>query len=432
MTRGIRSIRGFSDVLPAETPLWQHAEAVIRQTLEAYAYRELRLPILEATELFQRSIGEATDIVEKEMYTFADRNGDSLTLRPEGTAGCVRAVLEHSLLHGAEPRLWYSGPMFRHERPQKGRLRQFHQVGAEAFGVAAPELDVEMIAMTARMLARLGLDDVRLEINSLGTPASRAAYRETLTEYLRAHRDQLDEESRERMERNPLRVFDSKDPDVQQVMVGAPRLVDVLDSESAEHFARVRELLDELGVAYRVNSGLVRGLDYYTRTVFEWVTDRLGAQGTVCAGGRFDALVEQLGGKPTPAIGFALGLERLVALLQEHHHVPATGEPHAHLVVGTGVARGVALAERLRDRLPGLRLGMHPDTAGFKAQMKRADRSGARLALVLGEEEAAAGEVGVKDLRDGGGQRNVPEDQLPEWLVERFGPSLKEESCGPQ
>ena len=415
-SKGIQSVRGFCDVLPEQSPLWQHAEAVIRDVLEGYGYREIRLPVLERTELFRRSIGEVTDIVEKEMYTFEDRNGESVTLRPEGTAGCVRAGIESGMLHQGEPRLWYMGPMFRHERPQKGRLRQFHQVGAEVFGVAAAELDAEMILMTARMLRALGLDDVRLQLNSLGTPEARAAYRERLTAYLRRHEDRLDDDSRRRLETNPLRIFDSKDPGVQAVMADAPRLLDALDEASAEHFETVRALLDRAGVAYEVNPALVRGLDYYTRTVFEWVSDRLGAQGTVCAGGRFDGLVEQLGGRPTPAIGFALGLERLVALLEDSGAAGRGGPPHAYLVVATGSGEGLALAERLRDALPGLRLQCHTGPGSFKAQLKRADRCGARFALILGDEELAEDCITVKDLRGEAGQRRLSLDELvAEW-----------------
>ncbi|MFP4147712.1 MAG: histidine--tRNA ligase [Halorhodospira sp.] len=406
--KGIQSVRGFSDILPEESPLWQQAEAVVRRVLEAYGYREVRLPVIERTELFQRSIGEVTDIVEKEMYTFEDRNGESLTLRPEGTAGCVRAGIESGLLHNAEPRLWYAGPMFRHERPQKGRLRQFHQVGAEVFGVSAPELDAEMIIMTARMLRELGLEDVRLQLNSLGTPESRAAYREALVAYLRRHEERLDEDSRRRLATNPLRIFDSKNPEVQAVMADAPRLLDSLDAASLEHFATVQRLLGAAGVVYEINPALVRGLDYYTRTVFEWVTNDLGAQGTVCAGGRFDGLVEQLGGRSTPAIGFALGLERLVALLQERRGVRQhDGAPHAYLVVATDPEAGLETAEALRDALPGLRLQAHAGATGFKGQLRRADRSGARVALILGEEEQAAGAMTVKDLRGEDGQQRL-------------------------
>ncbi|MCC3749860.1 MAG: histidine--tRNA ligase [Halorhodospira halophila] len=414
--KGIQSVRGFSDILPEESPLWQRAESVIRRVLEAYGYREIRLPVLERTELFSRSIGEVTDIVEKEMYTFDDRNGDSVTLRPEGTAGCVRAGIQSGLLHNAEPRLWYAGPMFRHERPQKGRLRQFHQVGAEVFGIPGPELDAEMIIMTARMLRELGLPDVRLQLNSLGTPESRAAHREELVAYLRRHEDRLDEDARRRLETNPLRIFDSKNPEVQQIIADAPRLMDCLDATSAEHFDTVRNLLERAGVEYEVNPSLVRGLDYYTRTVFEWVTDRLGAQGTVCAGGRFDGLVEQLGGRPTPAIGFALGLERLVALLEEQGVPGQGGVPHAYLVVATEVGAGLETAEALRDALPELRLQTHAGGGGFKAQLKRADRSGARVALILGDEEHAAGALTIKDLRGEDGQQRLPFDDAVKYL----------------
>ncbi|ABM62552.1 histidine--tRNA ligase [Halorhodospira halophila] len=414
--KGIQSIRGFSDILPEESPLWQYAESAIRRVLESYGYREIRLPVLERTELFSRSIGEVTDIVEKEMYTFDDRNGDSVTLRPEGTAGCVRAGIQSGLLHNAEPRLWYAGPMFRHERPQKGRLRQFHQVGAEVFGIPEPELDAEMIIMTARMLRELGLSDVRLQLNSLGTPESRAAHREQLVAYLRRHEDRLDEDARRRLETNPLRIFDSKNPQVQQVMADAPRLMDCLDSVSAEHFTVVRNLLERAGVEYEVNPSLVRGLDYYTRTVFEWVTDRLGAQGTVCAGGRFDGLVEQLGGRPTPAIGFALGLERLVALLEDQGTPGQGGAPHAYLVVATEAGAGLEMAEALRDALPALRVQMHAGGGGFKAQLKRADRSGARVALILGDDEQAAGALTIKDLRGEDGQQRLPLDDAVTYL----------------
>ncbi|BAU57736.1 histidyl-tRNA synthetase [Halorhodospira halochloris] len=414
--KGIQSVRGFCDILPAEAAIWQRAEKIIRRVLEAYGYREIRLPMLERTELFCRSIGEVTDIVEKEMYTFEDRNGDSVTLRPEGTAGCVRAGIENGLLHNSEPRLWYSGPMFRHERPQKGRLRQFHQVGAEVFGVSAAEMDAEMIVMTARLFRELGLNGLRLQINSLGTPQSRAAHRQELIAYLRDNEDQLDEDARRRLETNPLRIFDSKNPQVQHVMAAAPRLLDNLDEQSAEHFATVRNLLEQAGVDYEVNPALVRGLDYYTRTVFEWVSDDLGAQGTVCAGGRFDGLVEQLGGKATPAIGFALGLERLIALLGQSDKQPVGDAPHAYLVVACDAGAAFDLAERLRDRLPGLRLQVNPGEGGFKGQLKRADRCGARLALILGERELAMHVVTVKDLRSGEEQRQLGYDELEQLL----------------
>lgn len=410
--KGIQSVRGFCDILPEESAAWCQAEEVIRRVLEVYGYRQIRLPIVERTELFSRSIGEVTDIVEKEMYTFEDRNGDSVTLRPEGTAGCVRAGIENGLLHNSEQRLWYSGPMFRHERPQKGRLRQFHQVGAEVFGVAAAELDAEMIIMTARMFRDLGLADLQLQINSLGTPQSRAEHRQALMAYLRDNEGQLDEDARRRIETNPLRIFDSKNPQVQQVMAAAPRLLDNLDEESEQHFATVKHLLDRAGIEYEVNPALVRGLDYYTRTVFEWVSADLGAQGTVCAGGRFDGLVEQLGGRSTPAVGFALGLERLIALLQGQGVAAPPAAPHAYLVVACEVAEAFELAERLRDRVSGLRLQVNPGQGGVKGQLKRADRSGARWALIFGEEEVSARMVTLKDLRHGAEQRRVSYEEL--------------------
>lgn len=419
--KGVQSVRGFSDILPAEAVRWRQAESIIRRVLQGYGYREIRLPVLERTELFCRSIGEVTDIVEKEMYTFEDRNGDSVTLRPEGTAGCVRAGVENGLLHNSEERLWYCGPMFRHERPQKGRLRQFHQVGGEVFGVAAAELDAEMIIMTGRLFRELGLDEVKLQINSLGTPHSRAAHRQALIAYLREHEQHLDEDSRRRLASNPLRIFDSKNPQVQEIMAGAPRLLESLDEESEEHFATVRNLLEQSGVEYEVNPSLVRGLDYYTRTVFEWVSESLGAQGTVCAGGRFDGLVEQLGGKSTPAIGFALGLERLVALLTEQSSGVVTGvsdEPHAYMVIACEAGPAFRLAEQLRERLPGLRLQVNPGRGGFKGQLKRADRSGAHLALILGDQELAADLVTVKDLRSGTEQQQIAYPALERLLLD--------------
>jgi histidyl-tRNA synthetase len=406
------------DILPEAAPYWQHLEATLLGVLSAYGYQQVRLPLLEKTELFKRSIGEVTDIVEKEMYTFEDRNGDSLTLRPEGTAGCVRAGIQNGLLSNQVQRLWYMGPMFRHERPQKGRFRQFQQVGVEAFGLAGPDVDAELILMNARALRLLGLDDVRLELNSLGTPQVRQAYRARLVEYLTDHEQDLDEDSRRRLAANPLRVLDSKNPDLQALIEAAPRLADHLDDESREHFERLRALLDAARVPYRINPRLVRGLDYYTKTVFEWVTDRLGAQGTVSAGGRFDGLVEQLGGRPVPAAGFAMGLERLVALLAEGREVPDARRPHAYLVlVGEGAQRqGLALAERLRDALPGLRLRTHCGGGSFKSQFKHADRSGARLALVLGDDEAASGRLTVKDLRGESEQVTLDQAGVPGHL----------------
>ena len=413
MSGSVQSIRGFADILPAQTPLWCRVERIVRETLEGYGYQEIRLPLVERTELFRRSIGEVTDIVEKEMYTFEDRNGESITLRPEGTAGCVRACLEHGLLHNAQPRLWYAGPMFRYERPQKGRFRQFHQIGVEVFGMAGPDIDAEVILLSARILRRLGLDDVRLQLNSLGSAAARAAYRERLVDYFKAHYQTLDADSQRRLHSNPLRILDSKNPAMQELIAGAPRLLDHLDADSRHHFDALCALLDAAGLGYDINTRLVRGLDYYSRTVFEWVTDRLGAQGTVLAGGRYDGLVEQLGGKPTPAIGFAMGLERIVALLEEREQV-VNPAPHAYLVlVGEqAVAAGMPLAERLRDALPGLRLLVHCGGGSFKSQFRRADRSGARLALIIGEEEATAGQVAVKDLRSEAEQATLSEQQV--------------------
>jgi len=418
LAKSIQSVRGFSDTLPQDTAAWQTLESRLRHVLERYGYQEIRLPQLEKTELFARSIGEVTDIVEKEMYSFADRNGESLTLRPEGTAGCVRACIEHGLLHNQQPRLWYTGAMFRHERPQKGRLRQFHQIGAEVYGLEGPDIDAEMILMTARMLRELGLEDVGLELNTLGTAADRARYREALVAFLDARRDRLDEDSLRRLDSNPLRILDSKVPGTQALLDQAPVLESYLDEESRQHFQQLCALLDQAGLRYTVNPRLVRGLDYYGRTVFEWVTDRLGAQGTVCAGGRYDGLVEQIGGRPTPAVGFAMGLERLVALLEDSAALPRPDALDAYLiVVGERAGAGAQLmAEDLRQGLPDLRLLMHCGGGSFKSQFKRADRSGARFALVLGDGEVDAGTVGIKDLREGGEQITVQQTALAEWL----------------
>lgn len=408
----------MNDILPDETPFWQHLEGVVRDALAAYGYAEIRLPQLEKTELFSRSIGEVTDIVEKEMYTFADRNGDSLTLRPEGTAGCVRAAIQHALVRGQQ-RLWYAGPMFRHERPQKGRYRQFHQVGVEVFGLDGPDVDAEIILLNARIWRGLGLEGLTLELNSLGSPEARRAYRELLVSYLQDHRDALDEDSLRRLETNPLRILDSKNPALEAVIAGAPRLADHLDPASAEHFAGLRELLAAAGVEYRLNPTLVRGLDYYTRTVFEWTSTALGAQGTVSAGGRYDGLVEQLGGRPVPAVGFAMGLERLVALVQAAGVAPEHHRPHAYLVMlGERAGRaGLALAEGWRDATPGLRLLMNCGGGGLKAQLKRADRSGAAVALILGDDELDQGRVGVKPLRRDAPQEPVALDRAPAYLA---------------
>jgi len=422
MTRNLQAVRGMRDLLPQQTPLWQWLEGEIARVVGSYGYEEIRLPLLEATELFERSIGEVTDIVEKEMYTFEDRNGDSLTLRPEGTAGCVRAGIEHGLLHNQVQRLWYQGPMFRHERPQKGRYRQFHQIGVEAFGLAGPDVDVELILVTRRIWRSLGLAALELQINSLGTAAERATYREQLVSYLSQHEARLDEDSRRRRGTNPLRVLDSKNPALAGIIAAAPSLLDVLGAESRAHFDAVCAGLRAAGVDFVVNPRLVRGLDYYARTVFEWVTTELGAQGTVCAGGRYDGLVEQLGGRPTPAIGFAIGLERVAALLEAAGGREGLGAPHAYLVAfgAAAEAEALLLAERLRDRLPWLRMVMHCGGGGPKAQFKRADRSAAAVALILGESELARGVVGLKPLRVEGEQKEIRNDELADVLAARL------------
>ena len=414
MAGKLQAIRGMRDILPGESAAWQQLESVVAEVLEAYGYREIRLPVLEKTDLFARSIGEVTDIVEKEMYTFADRNGESLTLRPEGTAGCVRACVEHGLLHNQVQRLWYRGAMFRYERPQKGRYRQFHQVGLEAFGMDGPDIDAEVILVSRRFWERLGLaEKVELQLNSLGDADERAAYRARLVEYFNDHLEQLDEDSRRRLDSNPLRILDSKNPEMQSLLAGAPALLEHLGDATREHFDGLRARLEAAGVAYVINPRLVRGLDYYGRTVFEWVTDALGAQGTVCAGGRYDGLVEQLGGRPTPAVGFAMGLERLVELMTDG---AAPSEPPAdvYVVVGSPALEieAVALSEQLRDALPGLRLSLHCGGGSLKSQFKRADRSGAELALVLGEAEWARGAVAIKPLRATGEQSEVARDAL--------------------
>ena len=404
----------MNDILPGETSRWQYLEDTLREVAHAYGYQEIRLPVLEKTELFKRSIGEVTDIVEKEMYTFDDRNGDSLTMRPEGTASCVRACMQHGLLHNQVQRLWYAGPMFRHERPQKGRYRQFHQIGIEAFGMAGPDIDAEIIFMSARMWQRLGLQGAVLQINSLGSVAARAVYRSALVDYLRAHEDALDEDSRRRLDSNPLRILDSKNPAMQGLIEAAPRLPDYLDDESREHFARLCTLLDAAGLEYEINPRLVRGLDYYSKTVFEWVTDQLGAQGTICAGGRYDGLVEYLGGKPTPAFGFALGLERLLALLEAGDVEMPAQQPHVYLVLSgqAAVQRGMVFAEQLRDAVPGLQLQSNCGDGSFKSQFKRADKSGAQLALVMGDDEVAQGNVILKSLRDDSGQTMLAQQDV--------------------
>jgi histidyl-tRNA synthetase len=403
MANKYQSVRGFNDVLPADAPAWQFLHQAAAQVFAAYGYAELRLPLLERTELFERSIGEATDVVEKEMFTFKDRENDSLTLRPEFTAGTVRAGLEHGLLHNQQQRLWSAGPVFRHERPQAGRYRQFHQLNAEAYGMPGPDIDLELIALSARVLRRLGVAGaVRLELNSLGTPEARKKYRAALVAFLEGRKSRLDETTRKRMDQNPLRALDSKDPGTREAVADAPSLLDFLDAESAAHFGAVKGGLDALGIAYVVNPRIVRGLDYYTRTVFEWTTDRLGAQGTVLAGGRYDGLVEQLGGSPTPAIGWAAGVERLILLMRESGVALPDGAPHAYLCWLGDAERDAAmrLAEQLREAVPRLRLVLNAGGGKLPAQLKRADRSGARLALILGEAEAARQSIQVKSLRD--------------------------------
>lgn len=405
MAKNIQAIRGMNDYLPADTALWQRIEGVLKQTLASYGYSEIRLPLVEQTPLFKRAIGEVTDVVEKEMYTFDDRNGESLTLRPEGTAGCVRAGIEHGLLYNQEQRLWYMGPMFRYERPQKGRYRQFYQIGVEVFGLQGPDIDAELIMLNARWWKALGISEhVRLELNSIGSLEARAHYRDALVAFLEQHKDVLDEDCKRRMYSNPMRVLDSKNPDVQHLLNDAPQLGDYLDDESREHFSGLCALLDDAGISYTVNQRLVRGLDYYNRTVIEWVTDSLGSQGTVCGGGRYDGLVEQLGGRATPAVGFAMGMERLVLLVQA---VNPEFEPTSNVDVyviasGQGVqSAAMQLAEKLRDEAPRLRLMTNFGGGNFKKQFARADKWGARVALVLGEDEVKAGQVVIKDLRRG-------------------------------
>ncbi len=410
MQEQIQAIRGMSDLLPSDSALWQYVEATIRNVLLDYGYQEIRVPIVERTELFKRSIGEVTDIVEKEMYSFDDRNGMSITLRPEATAGIVRACMEHGLLRNQRQKFWSTGPMFRYEKPQKGRYRQFHQFDVEALGFTGPDIDAELIIMLARIWRVLRIEHVSLQINTLGTTESRVQYRADLMDYFRSHFDQLDEDSRRRLERNPLRILDSKNPDMQGLIAAAPRLTQYLDAESEAHFNGLRELLDDAGVPYVVNPRLVRGLDYYGRTVFEWVTDRLGTQGAVCAGGRYDGLVEHLGGEPTPAVGFAIGLERLVELYALAGLGAPLRVPDVYVVaVGEGATRcAFRIAESLRNGAIALHVETNCGGGGFKAQMKRADRSGATVAVLLGEDEVNSGTAVVKPLRTELEQTTVP------------------------
>ena len=422
-----RSVRGMVDILPEDSLLWQRLETVSAAVLNQYGYQEIRLPIIETTQLFSRSIGEVTDIVEKEMYTFADRNDESLSLRPEGTAGCVRAVVQHNLQQTVQ-KLWYQGPMFRYERPQKGRQRQFHQLGVEGFGVATPDLDAELILLSSALWCGLGVKELlTLEINSIGSPQSRGLFREALVEFLSDHRNALDDDSQRRLETNPLRILDSKNPNTQALLGGAPTLVEFIDDESRDDFATLLEMLDAVGQPYVINNRLVRGLDYYNKTVFEWTTDALGAQGTVCGGGRYDGLVAQFGGRVTPAAGFAIGLERLVLLLKGlgRHVTPQTD---IYVVTAGDAAQLHALPriETLRQALPDQAIQLHLGGGSFKSQFKRADRSGARFALVYGDSELASESVTLKSLRSEGEQVTLPDNQLAEFLAESFAEKIGE------
>lgn len=420
----IQSIRGMNDLLPEQSPTWRYVEATVSGLLGRYGYREIRFPILEQTELFARAVGEVTDIVEKEMYSFEDRNGDLLSLRPEGTAGCVRACNQNGLLHNQTQRLWYAGPMFRHERPQKGRLRQFHQIGVEAFGLEGPDIDAELLLMTARLWQELKIDQaLTLQINSLGTSESRTAYRQALVDFLTQRQDDLDEDSQRRLKSNPLRILDSKNPQTQSLLDQAPVLADFLDSESAQHFQQLCDVLDSAGISYKINPRLVRGLDYYSKTVFEWVTDNLGAQGTVCAGGRYDGLVELLGGKPCAGVGFAIGIERLIMLLDELGTVPdsVAKQVDVYLVaVGNVASSALQLAENLRSSFKQLRVESHCGGGSFKSQMKKADKSGAAVAVIVGEDEVLSATVGVKFLREERPQQSVKQQDLIEFLTAYF------------
>lgn len=419
MTKQYQAIRGMNDIVPEQTPIWQWIETQLKSLAEDYGYREIRFPIVEELALFKRTIGEVTDIVEKEMYAFADRNGDWLALRPEGTAGCVRAGIEQGLLYNQQQKLWYIGPMFRHERPQKGRYRQFHQFGLEAFGYAGPDVDAELILLTARFWQALQLNNLQLQINSLGSSEARAAYRAELVKYYSKHHELLDEDSQRRLHTNPLRILDSKNPALQALNAQAPKLIDHLDEESRLHFQQLCQLLDSLGISYVVNPRLVRGLDYYNKTVFEWVTTELGAQGTVCAGGRYDGLVEQLGGKATPAIGMALGLERLVSLIEQQGNYPGAQAPALYIVMAgdAATAAGLTLAETIRAALPQIKVACNLGGGNFKNQLKRADKSGAEYALILGDDEVQQGTVVVKPLRQSESpQQILKQQQLIEFL----------------
>ncbi|MBT8087020.1 MAG: histidine--tRNA ligase [Gammaproteobacteria bacterium] len=418
-----RAIRGMNDILPGDTATWQYLESVVRELAQSYGYAEIRLPLLEYTELFQRSIGEVTDIVEKEMYTFADRNGESLTLRPEATASVVRAGMTNGLLHNQRQKLWTAGPMFRYEKPQKGRYRQFHQFDVEALGYAGPDIDAELIIMGARLWQRLGISRIELQINSLGVADARSHYRSVLIDYFNSVKNRLDEDSIRRLEQNPLRILDSKNPEMQAIIEAAPVMLEHLDTASADHFESLKALLDAAGVSYTVNPRLVRGLDYYSRTVFEWVTDALGSQGAVCSGGRYDGLVEKLGGRPTPAIGWAMGFERLVGLFDASGgEAPAQAADVYVVAVGEGTQqRAFALAEELRDTIRDARVEVNLGGGSFKTQMKRADKSNAQYALIVGEQELEEGRAGLKPLRSTDEQQSVAFDELAATLKDKLG-----------
>ncbi|MCW8443778.1 histidine--tRNA ligase [Fluoribacter gormanii] len=420
MAERIQAIRGMNDILPDATALWRSIEQVFISVLSSYGYQEIRFPLIESTQLFKRTIGEVTDIVEKEMYTFNDLNGDSITLRPEGTAGCVRACLQNGLLHNQQQKLWYMGPMFRHERPQKGRYRQFNQLGVEAFGMPGTMVELELISMCRKFWEQLGFADfVQLEVNTLGELTERQRYKKVLVEYLTDHEHQLDEDSKRRLTRNPLRILDSKNPEMQELLANAPKLIDVLDEKSRAHFQSFCDGLDALNVPYVVNPVLVRGLDYYGHTVFEWVTDKLGSQATVCAGGRYDILVEQLGGNPTPAVGFALGIERIYLLMETLNVLKQESKKNGLYIIATNdnaVVQGLVISESIRTAYPEIEVSVNTAGGSFKSQFKKADKSGARLALILGEDELANKQISIKDLRNEAEQITVDQNMVNQVL----------------
>lgn len=422
MAKNLQSVRGMRDILPEQSASWQYIENTARELFSSYGYNELRSPIIESTDLFKRSIGDATDIVEKEMYTFEDRNGDSLTLRPEGTAGTVRAGIQHGLFHNQQQRLWYIGPMFRHERPQKGRYRGFYQAGIETYGIDGPQIDAEVIAIAARFWKKLGFENVRLEINSLGSNEARQVYREVLIEYFSKHQELLDEDSQRRLHKNPLRILDTKNPAMRKLVENAPNLLDYLDEESKEHFTGLKICLDKMKIKYIVNPRLVRGIDYYNRTVFEWITEDLGAQGTICAGGRYDGLVKQLGGRETSACGFGIGLDRLQLLVEEQNLNQAENKPHVFFVMSGNDAEliGIELSETLRDKHPSLRLLVNAGGGSFKSQLKRADKSGAAYALILGESEVESQQIVIKPLLESTEQLTISLNELSDFIEQQI------------